>query len=212
MILGVTPARGGSRTIPGKNIREIAGKPLIAWTIEAAKRSRSLDRYLVSTEDPGIARVAGSWGAEVISRPAELATDEATTLSVLQELLGRVSADIVVLLQCTSPVRDDGLIDLCVRKFLETGADSVATGFTCTLFAWGEYHGRRQDLRGFFHDDGNVYVLKPENIRRGDLFGEKRVPLEISREQTFEIDEEFDFWLNEQILFKRMAGGVSRRP
>jgi len=212
MILGVTPARGGSKTIPRKNIREIAGKPLIAWTIEAAQRSVLLDRYLVSTEDPEIAAVAGSLGAEIIDRPRELATDEASTLSVLQDLLGRVSADIVVLLQCTSPVRDEGLIDQSIRRFLEAGADSVATGFISTLFEWGHYEGRRQELQGFFHDDGNVYVMRARNILEGDLFGEKRVPLVISREQNFEIDEEFDFWLNEQILLKRMAGGGTRQP
>jgi len=87
MILGVIPARGGSKGIPRKNIRMIAGKPLIAWTIEAALKAKLLDRLVVSTEDREIARIAGDRGAEVIGRPAELASDEATTLSVLQHAL-----------------------------------------------------------------------------------------------------------------------------
>ncbi len=202
MILGVIPARGGSKGIKKKNIRPIAGKPLIAWTIEAACESKLLDRIVVSTEDAEIANVAREWGAEVIDRPEDLATDTATTLSVLQDLLAKVPADIVVLLQCTSPVRTPGLIDTCIRKYLESGADAVATGYMCNLFEWGTYSARRQELKEFFHDDGNVYVINVENIRNGNLFAGKRETIIVSRECTFEIDDEFDFWINEQILKK----------
>jgi N-acylneuraminate cytidylyltransferase len=203
MILGITPARGGSKGIPKKNIRKICKKPLIAWTIEAAHESKLLDRFVVSTEDPEIARVSRAYGAEVVDRPAALATDEATTLSVLQDLLLKIDADIVVLLQCTSPVRNSGLIDQCIDKFRKTGADALATGYLCSLFEWGTYSALRQDLRPFFHDDGNVYVIKSENILNGDLFSGKRETLIVDRECSFEIDDEFDFWLNEQILMKR---------
>jgi N-acylneuraminate cytidylyltransferase len=212
MILGVTPARGGSKSILKKNIKEIAGKPLIAWTVEKAKKSRLMDRFVVSTEDEEISLVCRQYGAEVIPRPFHLATDDATILSVLQDLLNTIDADIVVILQCTSPVRQDGLIDACITKFLKTGADSLATGFICKLFEWGNYHGRRQDLHGFFHDDGNVYVVKAENIRKGNLWGEKMETLLISPEQNFEIDEIFDFWLNEQILLHRDSVEKIVRP
>lgn len=205
MILGVTPARGGSKTIPHKNIKLIAGKPLIAWTIEAAQQSKLLNHYIVSTEDVEIATIARAWGAEAIDRPIELATDEATTLSVLQHLLTKIPADIVVLLQCTSPVRDNDLIDVCIQKFLNAEADSLATGYICQLYEWGKYDNmRRQDLKGWFHDDGNVYVMKAENVKRGDLWGTKREKFLVGRPQNFEIDDEFDFWLNEQILKQRM--------
>jgi len=202
MILGITPARGGSKGIPRKNIREIAGKPLIAWTIEAALRSDLLDRYIVSTEDPEIARVSKEFGAEVLDRPADLATDKATTLSVLQHALNNIRADIIVLLQCTSPVRHEGLIDRCIRHFIESGADSVATGYMCDLYEWGSYSARRQDLPAFFHDDGNVYVLRADLVRKGDLWGDDMHRIVVSKEQTFEIDDDFDFWINEQILLK----------
>jgi len=203
MILGVTPARGGSKGIPRKNIRELCGKPLIAWTIEAAKQSKLLDRYVVSTEDKKIAEVARKYGAEVLYRPKELATDEASTLSVLQDVLKKIDADVVVLLQCTSPIRDRGLIDRCIKRVLETNADSLATGFMCKLYGWGTYSARKQDLEGFFHDDGNVYVVKADLIRKGKLWGKKMEKMEIGKEQNIEIDDEFDFWLTEQILRKR---------
>ncbi|MGA2935088.1 MAG: acylneuraminate cytidylyltransferase family protein [Methanomicrobiales archaeon] len=207
MILGVTPARGGSRGIRRKNLRPVCGKPLISWTIEAALRSTLLDHYLVSTEDPEIAGVARGAGAEVLPRPGELATDDTTTLSVLQHVLSHVPASTVVLLQCTSPVRDEGLIDRCIGRFRESGADSLATGFWCSLFAWGSYSARRQDLTPFFHDDGNIYVIRADLIRRGELWGQRMEPFPVSRDQTFEIDDEFDLWLNEKILERRFQCG-----
>ena len=101
MILGITPARGGSKGIPRKNIKEIAGKPLIAWTIEAAKKSKLLDKHLVSTEDDEIASVSRKYGSDVICRPMELATDEASTLSVLQHAIKNI------------PLNKGGLRGLC---------------------------------------------------------------------------------------------------
>ena len=94
MILGITPARGRSKGIPKKNIRMICGEPLIAWTIEAARQSKLLDRYVISTEDAEIAEISTKYGAEVIERSSELATDEASTLSVLQDVLKQIDADI----------------------------------------------------------------------------------------------------------------------
>ncbi|MDD1665535.1 MAG: acylneuraminate cytidylyltransferase family protein [Methanomicrobiales archaeon] len=207
MILGITPARGGSKGIPRKNLRPLCGKPLLAWTIEAALGSRLLNRYIVSTEDPEIAAVSQAYGAGVLHRPAHLATDEATTLSVLQHAIQEIPADIVVLLQCTSPVRDEGLIDRCIERFLKTGADSLATGYMCSLFPWGQYSARRQDLRPFFHDDGNVYVVRADLIEKGELWGKRMEQLPVSREQNFEIDDEFDLWLNDEILKKRTGCG-----
>ena len=203
MIIGITPARGGSKAISRKNIKEINGKPLIAWTIEATKKSKLLDRYVVSTEDKEIAEISKKYGADVIERPVELASDDATTLSVIQHVLTKIDANIVVLLQCTSPVRDDDLIDKCIKKFQDENADSLATGFMCKLFEWGSYSAKRQDLKSFFHDDGNVYVTKAENIKKGDLWGKKMIPFLVDRDHNFEIDDKFDFWLNEQILKKR---------
>ena len=200
MILGVIPARGGSKGIPRKNIKMIAGKPLIVWTIEAAKRSKLMDRFVVSTDDPEIADIARKHGAEVIDRPSELATDEATTIAALQHVLSKIKAATVVLLQPTSPVRDDGLIDTCIKRFQETSVDNLATGFICKFMEYGSYTQRRQELEGFFYDDGNVYVIKANQIKNGTLYGDKAERFEISKEQNIEIDDEFEFWMAEQVL------------
>jgi len=203
MILGITPARGGSKGVPGKNIRALAGKPLIAWTIEAALRCPLLDRYVVSTEDPEIAEVARRCGAEVLERPKELATDETSTLQVLQHLLSKARAETVVLLQATSPVREDGLVDRCIRRFMESQADSLATGWICKHTEYGQNSLRRQDLPGIFCDDGNVYIIKAERILQGDRTGQRIERILLDREQNLDIDDEFDFWLAEQILLRR---------
>lgn len=203
MILGVTPARGGSCGVLRKNIKLLCGKPLIAWTIEVAQTARRLDRYLVSTEDGEIAAVARRWGAEVLERPAVLATDEATTLSVLQDVVARVPADVVVLLQATSPIREAGLIDRCIERFLESGADSLATGFLSKQVPYGSSSLRRQDLQGFFCDDGNVYVIKGDLLRVGDRYGRRVEQVLLDREQNLEIDDPFDFWMAERVLQRR---------
>ena len=205
MIVGITPARGGSKGIARKNLVPLCGKPLIAWTIESAKRSRLLDRYLVSTEDPEIAQVARHYGADVLQRPPELATDEASTLSVLQHAVGQLPADAVVLLQATSPIRDEGLIDRCITRFLETGADSLATGLICKWVEYGRNTRRRQDIPGFFYDDGNVYVINADLIRAGDQHGRRLEQMVIDREQNLDVDEPFDLWLAEHVLLKRQA-------
>ena len=203
MIVGVTPARGGSKGIRRKNIQLLCGKPLIGWTIESAQQSTLLDRYVISTEDPEVSEISHSFGAEVIRRPIELASDDILIVYVLQDLLTHIEADTIVLLQCTSPIRNPDLIDNCIRKFEESEADCLATGYMCKIFELGSFYGRRQDFNPFFRADGSVFVIKADNIRKGDLFGGKREMVINERESTFDIDEEFDLWINEQILMKR---------
>jgi CMP-N-acetylneuraminic acid synthetase len=201
--LGVIPARGGSKGIARKNIKMIAGKPLIVWTIEAALAAKRLDDFVVSTEDDEIASVERAAGAKVLKRPEQLASDEATTLSVLQHVQSQMPTANIVLLQPTSPVREAGLLDRCIERFENNGVDNLATGYICKLMEYGSYTKRRQELDGFFYDDGNVYVVKSELIGKGTMFGTKVEKMEIAKEQNFEIDDEFDFWLAEQILLKR---------
>jgi len=203
MILGITPARGGSKGIPRKNIKVLSGKPLIAWTIEAAKESKVIDRYVVSTEDEEIAEISRKCGADVIARPQELATDETTTISVIQHAIEQIPCDVVVLLQATSPIRRPGLIDECVREFKDNDYDSLATGFICDYIEYGKNQLRRQDIEGFFYDDGNVYVIKADLVRSGERYGKKIGRKIISRWENVEIDDEFDFWMAEKILQAR---------
>lgn len=204
MILGVISARGGSKGIPRKNLKVIAGKPLIAWTIEAAKESKLLDRFVVSTEDRQIAEISKKYGAEVIKRPAELSTDKASMLGVLEHVLSNIETQSIVLLQPTSPVRNAGLIDKCIKRFIGTGVDNLATGFVCKYMAYGTNLRRRQDIAGFFYDNGSVYVIKSDLIKKGKLFGKKMGRIITSRDQNIDIDDGFDFWMAEQVLLKRI--------
>lgn len=203
-ILAVIPARGGSKGVPGKNIKPIAGKPLLAWTIEHALAAKTVDRVVVSTEDPKIAAVAREWGAEVLDRPKRLATDRADTLPVLQHALKTCPADVLVVLQCTSPIRSKGLVDRCVGKFLREKVDSLGTVFPDRSYEYGVEMPRRQEIRPRLVDNGNVYVNRADLIlKKGDRYGKRIAILEISREESFEIDEPFDFWLCEKMLLER---------
>ncbi|MCX5796520.1 MAG: acylneuraminate cytidylyltransferase family protein [Elusimicrobia bacterium] len=201
MILGVIPARGGSKGIPRKNLRPIAGKPLVVWSIEAARRARRLDRFVVSTEDREIAEVSQRAGAEVLWRPAELASDGATTAAVLKHIVLQEKPDHLVLLQPTSPVRIGGLIDRAIERFFASGADTLATGFTTYQYEWGTMDNvPRQQMKGWFYDDGNVYVHKAAHLGEGRWFGARREPLVIEDHYNYEIDNETQFWAVEAIM------------
>jgi CMP-N-acetylneuraminic acid synthetase len=202
MFLGITPARGGSKGIPYKNIKMIAGKPLLAWTIERALESELIDKYVVSTEDKDIKKIAKAYGAEVIDRPPELATDNSLVIDTLKDVVEKIKCKHVVVLQATSPVREEGLIDFCIQTYKDSDVDSVATGFDCKFMPYGTNTMRRQDYEGFFYDDGNVYVINANIIRNGLMFTERHEHIYTSKYQNLEIDDPEDFWLVEQILKK----------
>ena len=204
MIVAVTPARGGSKGISRKNIIEIAGKPLLAWTIESALASHRIDRYVVSTEDAEIAEIACRYGAEVLERPDNLATDEASTLDVLVHTVNEIPCDTVILLQATSPIRNSGRIDECVAEFYQSIYDSLATGFICKYQPYGTCNLRRQDISGFFYDDGNVYVIRADLLQKKNRYGNNLGMKVISRWENVEIDDEFDLWIAEKILLDRV--------
>lgn len=208
MILGLIPARGGSKGVPNKNIKMIYGKPLIVWTIERALQSHLLDKVIVSTDSEEIAEAARRSGAQVMMRPSELATDTASTQDVMAYTLHRIPADILVLLQPTSPCRSEGLIDECIREFIENDYDSLATGFICDYKEYGSNTLPRQQIEGFFYDDGNVYVIKADQILQGDRYGKKIGHKLISRYENAEIDDMYDFWLLEKILEKQQTEGL----
>ena len=208
MIIGLIPARGGSKGVPNKNIKTICGKPLIVWTIEKAKRSRLLDKVIVSTDSDAIAEIAQKAGAEILKRPDYLATDTASTQDVMVHALESFPADTLVLLQPTSPCRSEGLIDECILEFQERDYDSLATGWICDYKEYGKNTLPRQQINGFFYDDGNVYVIKAENILKGDRYGIRIGHKIISRYENAEIDDEYDFWLLEQILKKQENEGI----
>lgn len=183
-VLGVIPARGGSKSIPRKNLADVSGRPLLSFIIEAALAARRLDRVVVSTEDEEIASVAKRWGAEVpFQRPQELAVDEIGLVPVAQHAMRAMDglgfvADIVVSIQATSPFLGGDDIDLTVAKLEETDADSVASVQPIDhehpfwakrlegdrVQPFNEYTNesflQRQDLPPAYIYDGGIFVRK----------------------------------------------------
>ncbi len=140
--LGVITARGGSKGIPRKNIKELLGKSLIAYTVDAAAGSQYLSRCIVSTDDSEIAEISKKYGAEVpFMRPEDLAQDKSTSIPVIQHALTWLKDnegeeyDYVMILQPTSPLRSAEDIDACIQKIVDTGADSVMSMYELTDFA-----------------------------------------------------------------------------
>lgn len=196
-ILAIIPARGGSKGIPGKNIKPLAGKPLIAYTIEASLKSKYITRTVVSTEDGRIKEAALAFGAEVVDRPAELAQDVTKTAPVLLQVLDELEKtgykpDITVLLQCTCPLRNEKQIDEAFELFFNSDCDSVfaARPMGVTHALWrknldGTYEGlydyrhrpRRQDTDlhlPMYCETGATYIIRTDVLKEvKDFIGKK---------------------------------------
>lgn len=221
-VLGIIPARGGSKGVPGKNIRLLAGKPLIVWTIEAAQAAQTISRLVVSTDDPAIAAVAAQAGAEVIDRPAELAGDTTPTEPVLFHALETLASaegyqpDAIALLQCTSPLRGADVIDAGVRKLFDTGCDAVMTvtpiqhWYLAGTISDGDifepeydYHKRprSQDMPEKYRENGALYVTRRDAFYtyRNRLGGQVRV-IVMDPVRSIDIDTLQDFILAEEVL------------
>jgi len=212
--LAVIPARGGSKGLPGKNLRPIGGRPLLAYTADAALGSRVLTRTVVSTDDEAIAAAARSLGLEVpFRRPATLAADNTPMLPVLQHALGEVGADAfdaVVLLQPTSPLRRSGHIDEAVRLLESSGADSVVSVLevphqfspvSVMRLDEGRLHAyidgptvtRRQDKPRVFARNGPaVLAVRAGVLAGGSLYGEDVRALVMSAADSVDIDSAAD--------------------
>jgi CMP-N-acetylneuraminic acid synthetase len=212
MILGVIPARGGSKGVPRKNIKILKGHPLVAWTIKDAMESRLINKFVVSTEDDEIAEISEKYGANVLRRPPELAGDGVISREVIAHALRILGGETSVLLQPTSPVRRPGLIDRTIRTFKDWEWDSVATGFPYYIYPPHGVEHRRQDISKVFVNDGSVIVSKAETILNGSLFGEKAGALITTRDENVDIDEEYDFWLAEKIIEKGIQEGWLTPP
>lgn len=221
-ILAIIPARGGSKGVSRKNILLLNGKPLIVYTIEHALNSRLIDRIIVSTEDKEIARISNESGAEVIIRPKELAGDDTTTDDVLTHVVKYLEEnekyipDIIVLLQCTSPLREREDIDNAIKRMIDIGADSLLSVCRNNSFLWEEKNNlfisinydykkrpRRQEMQQF-RENGSIYVFGRKILMdHGNRLGGKIQIYVMKEENSFEIDTEFDFWLVEQIMKRK---------
>lgn len=200
-IPAIIPARGGSKGIPRKNLMSMLGKPLLQWSIEAAKAARWIERVYVSTDDADIARLGRSLGAEIIERPAALATDTATTREVLKHAVELLTWDTLCVLQPTSPVRIDGLIDRAIERFFEVECDTLATGYICKNYEWTKVDNLgRQLLKGWFYDDGNVYVHRGSYLREGRYWGDKLEQMVIENIYNHEIDDKYQAVMIEALM------------
>lgn len=224
--LAVIPARGGSKGIPGKNIRELCGKPLIAWSIEAALMSDSVDRVVVSTDCGEIARVAREYGAETpFLRPANLSDDTATTESALLHCLSSLkqnegySPDYVVLLQPTSPIRSVDSVDHAFDVLIQTRANSLFSVSEFWHFLWRaeskpkpDYdflnRPRRQDIKSDaikYKENGSIYITERIGLEKSkNRLSGKLAMYQMPDEESFEIDNELDWLIIQAILKARL--------
>jgi len=223
-VLGVIPARGGSKGIPHKNLRSVAGRPLLAYTADAALASSRLTRVIVSTDDAEIAAAARGLGLDVpFMRPGELASDAALMLPVLQHAVHEMrardfSADAVVLLQPTSPLRRAEHVDRAVGLLEASGADSVVSvvevphqfnpvsvmrldGDRLTPFLDGPPVLRRQDKPRLYARNGPaVLAVRVATLDGGSLYGGDCRALMMSSEESIDLDSPADFDLLEYLL------------
>ena len=217
-VLGLVPARGGSKGVPGKNIRLLAGRPLLDYTAAAARDSAVLDRVVLSTDTDAIAAAGVAAGLDVpFLRPAALSADETPMLPVLTHALRALDeagwrAEIVVLLQPTSPLRRPEHIRDAVRLLRDTGADSVVTvvevprhlspdyvmriedGVLRPFLPEGARIARRQDARTAYSREGTVYACWRATIERfGTIYGERCHPLVLDPSESLSIDSMADW-------------------
>lgn len=224
--LAIIPARGGSKGLPGKNIRQLCGKPLIAWSIEIARKSRHVDVVLVTTDSPEIAEVARRYGAAVpFLRPSELATDRASTYDVIRHALAYYGSaegrkfDYTVLLEPTSPLREDDDIDRMLET-LETRAgefDAIVSVGEVTehpsimkRLAGDRMEPfcpeliqttRRQDNDSAYFPFGVAYIAKTRALLEENTFYTRRCTyFPIRRYQNYEIDDIYDFLCVESVM------------
>jgi YrbI family 3-deoxy-D-manno-octulosonate 8-phosphate phosphatase len=204
-VVAVIPARGGSKGLPGKNVALVGGVPLVARAVHAARAAHRVDRVIVSTDDVDIAAAARAAGAEIVTRPAALAGDSATSeVAVLHALdVAAGTATVVVLVQCTSPFITAADIDAVVGPIVDGYADSTFTAAPNHGFLWrpdgsGINHDpsgrlRRQDRPVELLETGAAYGMRVDLLRRtGHRFGGRIVPVEVAAERTLEVDEPAD--------------------
>jgi CMP-N-acetylneuraminic acid synthetase len=231
-VLGVIPARGGSKGIPRKNIRILAGKPLLQYTAESALAAKRLTRVVLSTEDAEIAEVGRRCGLDVpFLRPADLARDDTPTLPVLQHAVRTLESaseryDAICLLQPTCPMRRPADIDACIGLLESSGASSVVTllpvpaeynphwvyfrsddGFFRLSTGEANPIPRRQALPPAFFREGSVYVTcRDVLMRQNSLYGPRLKGYFIEASRTVNIDTPQDWERAEELLRSRAAG------
>jgi CMP-N,N'-diacetyllegionaminic acid synthase len=210
-ILSIIPARGGSKGLPRKNILDLAGKPLMAWTIEYSLKSKYITKTIVSSDDDEVLSVASEYGANIIKRPDFLSTETATSESVVHHVIESLfdqgeKYDIVVLLQPTSPLRNSTDIDNAILAMLNSSATSIisvfdynnkilkafmkdSSGFLTGISNNNFPFSRRQDLPEVYMQNGAIYAIDIDTFMESNSFmGDKTLGYVMTREKSIDID------------------------
>ncbi len=222
-IVALIPARGGSKGIPRKNIKPLLGKPLLAYAIDAAKASPYIDTIVVSTDDEEIAAVARAHGAEAIMRPAELASDAAPMIPVMQQVLETLKQagrehELVVLLQPTSPLRTGADITAALDQWKAGGYDSM---LGLSLLYEHRFEERepgvvepvvkerknRQERKPTMIENGFIYITPAALLAEGRILGDRVGYYSVPKERWIDIDDPVDFFVAEQLIRYRQDYG-----
>lgn len=222
-VLGLIPARGGSKGVLGKNKRFLAGKPLIQWTIEAAQASQAVTAIAVTTDDSEIAAIAHQCGVEVIERPADIAGDASPVIDAVRHALverearGCVLPACIALLQPTAPMRLAADIDAAIELFFNHELSPVCSVVRCEdnhparmyrqtsdgmlLPLIPEFAtARRQDLPPIFHRNGAMYIFGQREVAAGVIIGEHMLAYEMPAKRSLNIDTELDMTILQTVM------------
>ena len=214
-VVAVVPARGGSKGIPRKNVADLAGKPLLFYTLEAAQGARSVSETVVSSDDEDILALARRQGATALARPAALASDHSACEPVVTDALAQLGRlgrhyQVLVLLQPTSPLRDAGDVEAALKRFFDSDATSLISVYEpphspCKAFRLdqrgmlrglvddGAPFRNRQELPTCFYPNGAIFVTGVDRfLTTGTLFSERTVPFVMPRDKSIDIDDAED--------------------
>lgn len=218
--LAIIPARGGSKRLPRKNVLDLCGKPLIAWSIEAGLKSKYIDKLIVTSDDEDILFISKKYGSDIIKRPEELSNDTTTTFDALKHTIDNLEKyDYIVLLQPTSPLRNEKHLDESIELLEQKNADAVISvcemdhsplwcntlpenGSMQTFLKEEVLNKRSQDLDKYFRLNGAIYICKMDKFlnNKGFFLKENIYAYLMSKENSTDIDDEFDFLMTEYIM------------
>ena len=222
--LGIIPARGGSKRLPRKNVLDLAGKPLIAWTIDAAKGSKYIDKIIVTSDDDEILQISDDLSVDTNKRPDELASDTATTVAVTEHTIDNLNDtyDFIIILQPTSPLRTfkhideaiellfkkkaDAIVSVCETEHSPLWSNTLSDNKSMEGFISKDYLNKRsQDLPKYFRLNGAIYICDVFKFKQyQSLLIDKNIyAYEMASEDSIDIDTQIDFDLAEIQLSKK---------
>jgi CMP-N,N'-diacetyllegionaminic acid synthase len=213
--LAIIPARGGSKRLPRKNVLDLCGKPLITYSIEAGLKSKYIDKVIVTSDDEEILSISKKYGATIIKRPEELSNDTATTFDTLKHTIDNLEKyDYIVLLQPTSPLRNEKHLDEAIELLQQKNADAIVSvcemdhsplwcntlpedGNMNSFLKEEVLNKRSQDLNKYFRLNGAIYICKTDKLleNKGFFLKDNIYAYKMDKKNSIDIDDEFDFEL-----------------